>query len=88
MSKTYYKFRTDEGIEYTITASRDVEPTRFFINLSKRLCFSDCSNELVTEIYFEGKPIHYGGWKPNMLYTFYDENNNLVWAQDFPHWDH
>lgn len=89
MPQTYYKFTTDEGTEYTVTDDKhDPNPTWFFVNLSKRLCFSDCSNELVTEIYFEGKPIHYGGWKPNMLYTFYDENNTLIWAQAFPHWDH
>lgn len=87
MPQTYYKYQTEDGNEYTVAPDHD-NITSFFINLSKRICFSDCSNELVTEIYFEGQPIHYGGWKPNMLYTFYDEANNLVWAQDFPHWDH
>lgn len=57
--------------------------------VSKIICFSDCDESTdILQIVYEGKEVHYGGWKQGMHYTFYDKDNNLVYENWFPQWDH
>ena len=60
-----------------------------FAFVSKMICFSDCDDHAeIVQIVHAGKEVHYGGWKEGMHYTFYDEDNNLVYENWFPQWDH
>ena len=61
---------------------------RFFRDISKMICFSDCEPRDVVEIFWHGKKVFYRGWKPGMLYQYEDENGELVWEGCFPEWDH
>lgn len=64
-------------------------PDDAFYYASETICFSDCSNYDVVEIYIEGQSYHYVGWRPNMEYVFVnDETNEIAYDRFFPHWDH
>lgn len=59
-----------------------------FEDAAKVYCFSDCCDEAVKEIVFDGKQCFYCGWQPNMLYEFVDEDGNKVFSAYYPDWDH
>ena len=82
---TYYVVRSNDSI-YTITPSKGIN--QWFAELAHTLAFSDCSDEEVILIIYEGKEIHYVGWQPDMLYEFADETGNIIWSNSFPQWDH
>ena len=82
---TYYVVRSNDSI-YTVTPSKGIN--QWFAELARTLAFSDCSDEEVILIIYEGKEIHYVGWQPDMLYEFADEAGNIIWSNSFPQWDH
>ena len=82
---TYYVVRSNDSI-YTVTPSKGIN--QWFAELVHTLAFSDCSDEEVILIIYEGKEIHYVGWQPDMLYEFADEAGNIIWSNSFPQWDH
>ena len=82
---TYYVVRSNNSI-YTVTPSKGIN--QGFAELAHTLAFSDCSDEEVILIIYEGKEVHYVGWQPDMLYEFADEAGNIIWSNSFPQWDH
>ena len=82
---TYYVVKSNDSI-YIITPSKGIN--QWFTELAHTLAFSDCSDEEVILIIYEGKEIHYVGWQPDMLYEFADEVGNIIWSNSFPQWDH
>ena len=82
---TYYVVRSNDSI-YTVTPSKGIN--QWFAELAHTLAFSDCSDEEVILIIYEGKEIHYVGWQPDMLYEFADEAGNIIYSNSFPQWDH
>lgn len=60
----------------------------FFTAVSKEICFGDCSGYETTRIVFMGRPVHYAGWQPDMLFEYKYDNNETVWGCNFPSWDH
>lgn len=56
---------------------------------AKAICFSDCSDEEVNYICVGGREVRYCGWRPGMVYEFYDvKTRDIIWSRSFPHWDH
>ena len=84
-ANTYYVVRSNDSI-YTVTPATGI--SQWFAELAHTLAFSDCSDEEVILIIYEGKEIHYVGWQPDMLYEFADEAGNIIWSNSFPQWDH
>jgi hypothetical protein len=57
--------------------------------VAQMICFSDCSDERVTKIVYEGREIEYYGWQPGMLLEFCDMvSGKIVWSCCRPDWDH
>jgi hypothetical protein len=57
--------------------------------VAKMICFSDCTDERVTKIVYEGREIEYIGWRPGMYMAFrYTDNGELAYENCFPQWDH
>lgn len=79
--------------EYVI---EDEEPCRhialtldqLLCEVSKIICFGDCSDERVTKIVAAGKELHYCGWQPGMLYEYVNDEGQTVWSARFENWDH
>ena len=84
---SFYTYTDDEGNTKTVTYE-DTFVDKFFTEVSKRIAFGDCTEETVTEIYWQGKKIEYAGWQSNMIFEYKDVNGNTVWIADFPEWDH
>ena len=61
---------------------------QFFCDVSRIICFDDCSGDTVQKIYFRGKEVFYAGWQPCMKYEYKDLDGNTVWVGYFEHWDH
>lgn len=55
---------------------------------AKMICFSDCGEDEVREIYIDGAKVEYLGWQPGMLFEFCGANGRIVWSRRFPEWDH
>ena len=66
----------------------NIDMDKFFYKVSKVIAFSDCSDERILGIFYNGIEVHYAGWKPNMRYEFKDNNGLTIWVGDFPEWDH
>lgn len=97
---TYYVVESD-GDYITVTVnfsqadyeSREAWQRRraqaFFRTVAERYAFSDCSDDRVLEIVFDGCRIEYAGWQPGMLYDFREASTGLVvFSERFPQWDH
>ena len=61
---------------------------QFFCDVSRRICFDDCSGETVLKIFWQGKEVCYAGWQPGMKYEYKDSDGNTVWVGYFESWDH
>ena len=85
-NSTFYVTRINE--EYYVITTNTESMEKFFEKLAHTICFADCSDEQVIFISYEGKELHYTGWKPNMLIEFADNESNIIWSQVFPEWDH
>lgn len=87
LSKPCFYIYTDyEGIEHIVHRNTDIHS--FFVEVSKRIAFDDCTEEHVLHICWRGKPIDYAGWQPGMKYEFLYRNGITVWYGYFPEWDH
>ena len=89
--KCYFvcRYVTDEDdIDVVYGYSSDVSESKFFTDVSKKICFDDCEPVDVIEIIWHGKHVWYMGWKPGMVYQFGDMYRNVVWEGCFPEWDH
>lgn len=84
---TSYVVRSGDGF-YIVSPNDSKGINAWFAELAHTLAFSDCSDEEVILIIYEGKELHYVGWQPNMLYEFADEAGNIIWSNSFPQWDH
>ena len=84
---TSYVVRSEDGF-YIVSPNDSNEINPWFAELAHTLAFSDCSDEKVILIIYEGKEIHYVGWQPDMLYEFADEAGNTIWSNSFPQWNH
>lgn len=84
---TSYVVRSGDEF-YIVSPDESKGIDAWFTELAHALAFSDCSDEEVILIIYEGKEIHYVGWQPDMLYTFADEAGNIIWSNSFPQWDH
>lgn len=82
-----YLYRDSEGILINKFYPH-IDTDKFFYEVSRRIAFSDCSNEEVLIIIWHGKEIEYAGWKPNMVYEYKDLDGNTVWVGQFENWDH
>lgn len=97
----YYVIQID-GTYHTTTASVstamwDETPEQynerlfraFFRTLAERVAFNDCTDEVLDEIVWEGRHVHYVGWQPGMVIEFADdETGEIVYSGAFPEWDH
>lgn len=64
-----------------------VNKTRFFVEVAKQVCFTDCGDYDVKDIVWHGKQFVYQGWEPGMVYRFKAEDGD-EWVGRFPEWDH
>lgn len=61
---------------------------KFFYDVSKMICFSDCEPRDVVKIVWHNKEVYYRGWQPGMLFEYEDDDGQVVWFGRFPEWDH
>lgn len=89
MYETLFIVRTAAGNHYAVVPDAGKHGVNIWFNrLARTIAFDDCSGEYVIFIMHEGKEIHYTGWKPGMTYEFADSENNIIWSNSFPEWDH
>lgn len=89
--KCYFvcRYETDgEDVDVVHGYSSDVSESKFFTDVSKKICFSDCEPVDVIEIVWHNENLWYWGWMPGMVYRYGDIHNNIVWEGRFPEWDH
>ena len=89
--KNYYTVKTSEGHIYTIDADKiDARyPFDFFRTVAHTLAMSDCTDEEVVTIVWQGKSYHYDGWKLGMEFTFVnDEDPEDFYTTWMEHLDH
>lgn len=84
---SFYVYRDSEGIFHSVTYKHD-ETDKFFTSISRLYAFDDCSNEEITEIYWNGIRVEYAGWQSGMKFEYKDLNGKTVWVGVFEHWDH
>lgn len=92
---SYYVVESD-GTYYTKTIDRTEEllgyetyKRAFFRAVAERVAFSDCCDDCLEEIVFDGERVEYVGWQPEMLIEFRScETNEIVYSNAFPQWDH
>lgn len=56
--------------------------------VSQIIAFSDCTDERITKIVYNGVEIEYTGWQPGNVMEYADKNDNVVWSGCFPQWEH
>ena len=83
----YYTYKTDAGTHY-VKDFPSTSADAFFREVSNIIAFGDCNGDTVVHIFFDGKPIEYAGWQPNMLFEYKDIDGETVWYRSFPEWDH
>ena len=83
----HYVYEDVDGEAHTVNCA-DYNEDQFFTEVSRRICFDDCTNENVTAIFWQGKEIRYAGWQPCMKYEYKDLDGNTVWVAYFEEWDH
>lgn len=82
-----YLYRDHEGIVMSVFYPH-IDTDKFFCEISKRIAFSDCSDEEILNIIWKGKEIEYAGWQPDMRFEYKDLDGNTVWVGQFENWDH
>ena len=89
--KCYFvcRYETDgENVDVVHGYSSDVSESKFFTEVSKKICFDDCEPVDVVEIVWHNKRVWYMGWMPGMVFKYGDMYRNVVWEGCFPEWDH
>lgn len=94
---SYYVIETcDPDCQWlTCTVNRPAEYTDnqyralFFWRMAERVAFSDCGDDCLDEIVFDGERVEYVGWQPGMLIEFRScETGEIVYSGSFHQWDH
>ena len=94
MSKNYFQYELgldwgEDAGEVITREFADDQGNEMMRKVSQIICFSDCSDERVTKIVYRGREVEYAGWKPGMVYEFYDvETGEIVWSCSFSYWNH
>ena len=84
--KSYIKYKEDSEI-YTKNME-ECSMDEIFYTAAKMFAFSDCSDIEVLEIIIDNKEYFYAGWQPGMVFAFEDKDENEVWNDSFPRWNH
>ena len=93
MVENYFEYKygywSEEG-ESIVRKEYQVGHEREMMRLvSKMICFSDCSDEVVTKIVMNGREVEYIGWRPGMYMAYrYTDNGEIAYENCFPQWDH
>lgn len=87
LSPSWYIYSDSEGTFYNVTYGK-IDMDKFFFEISKRIAFDDCTDEVIHKIYYKGKEIEYVGWQSGMKFEYKDLDGNTVWVGVFEHWDH
>ena len=79
-----------EGSEEKVVRTFDYNGRNAMMNqVSKTICFSDCTDERITKIVYKGREVEYTGWEPGMVMNFKNKNTGeFVWGCCHPEWDH
>jgi hypothetical protein len=84
---SWYIYTDCDGDAHDIVYGYD-NTNGFFVDVSKRIAFDDCTDETVHKIFWKGKEVVYAGWQPGMRFEYKDLDGNTVWVGQFEHWDH
>jgi hypothetical protein len=87
LTLSWYIYTDSDGGVYDIVYGHN-DTEKFFCDVSRRICFDDCSNETVEQIFWQGKEVKYVGWQPCMVFEYKDLDGNTVWVGQFENWDH
>lgn len=84
------KFEMQYGLdgEDTIGIISDTDIDKFFYVVSRVIAFRDDTDIEIYGITMNDKPIHYTGWQPNCIFTYEDEDGNVVYENHYPQFDH
>ena len=78
----------DNGAVGTMRFDSGASEDAIFTQIAKMICYSDCTGIEIEYICINGRRYEYGGWLPNMVFEFLDEDGDSYWAQIFPEWEH
>ena len=73
-AQTFYVYEFDG--EQTTVNKEGTEVWPFFREVAEVIAMSDCSEQKVVKIVFQGKEFHYAGWAPGMEFTFIDNDDS------------
>jgi hypothetical protein len=83
----FYIYLDYEG-NYAVKAYDKIDTDKFFYEVSKKIAFDDCTQEIVIDIFWKGSRIMYAGWQPGMKYEYKNLDGDTIWVGYFPEWDH
>jgi hypothetical protein len=86
-AQTFYVYEFDG--EQTAVNKEGTELWPFFREVAAIIAMSDCSEQEIVKIVFQGKEFRYAGWAPGMEYTFIDntdpENTYTTYMEHLDH---
>ena len=86
-AQTFYTYEF-EG-EQTTVNKEGCEVWPFFREVAAAIAMSDCTEQEIVKIVFQGKEFHYAGWAPGMEFTFIDnEDPENAYTTYMEHLDH
>ena len=81
-----YHYVDDPADQFKCTIYTDFDLMCY--DMAKFYAFSDLDDSLeLIEAYWDGEKVTYGGWEPQMCFSFYIKGE-LVWRNWFDNWDH
>lgn len=87
LTPSWYIYTDCEGEAHSEVFGQ-TNDNHFFTDVSKRICFDDCTDETVVKIFYKGKEVFFAGWQRGMKFEYKDLDGNTVWVGYFEHWDH
>lgn len=84
---SFYVYRNGEGVVKCVDCS-SLTLNEFLTKISHIICFSDCSNDSILDIYYDGEKLEYVGWQSNMLFEYLNKSGKTIWSNTFPQWNH
>ena len=86
--KSYYIYEDEDGEQVTVN-KEGWEVWPFFREVAAAIAMSDCTEQKIIKIVFQGREFHYAGWAPGMEYTFIDnEDPENTYTTYMEHLDH
>ena len=85
---TKYEMQYGFNGEDTIRFLKDTNIDKFFYAVSRVIAFQDCNDIVIYGILIDDKLIHYTGWQPDCVFTYADEDGNIVYENQYPQFDH